>query len=82
MNVRSGLDSAAQAATLTTESQFSSNSTPNSVYLRLTQLRRLKYCKSPTTTTMANSDSDSDQEYPRRWRDRLEYSDDGEFYNN
>lgn len=81
MNNRSELDGTAQAAKLITETQSSSSSTPNSVYHRLKQ-RRLKYCKSPTTNTMVGSDSDSDQEYPHMWRDRLDYSDDGEFYNN
>jgi len=78
-----GLDNTAQAATPITESLSSSNISSNSavytqVYLRPnTPLRRLKYCKSPTIT-MACSDSDSDQEYPRRWKDLADYSDDGE----
>lgn len=74
-----GLDNTTQAATPIIESLSSSNISSNSaVYLRPnTPLRRLKYCKSPTTT-MACSDSDSDQEYPRRWKDLADYSDDGE----
>jgi len=74
-----GLDNTTQAATPIIESLSSFNISSNSaVYLRPnTPLRRLKYCKSPTTT-MACSDSDSDQEYPRRWKDLADYSDDGE----
>jgi len=74
-----GFDNMAQAATPITKSLSSTNISSNTaVYLRPnTPLRRLKYCKSPTTT-MACSDSDSDQEYPRKWKDLAVYSDDGE----
>ncbi|XP_026820421.1 AMP deaminase 2 isoform X3 [Rhopalosiphum maidis] len=73
-----GLDNTAQAATLILiDSLSSSNISSNTaVYLKPNKpLRRLKYCKSPTTV-MACSDSDSDQEYPRRWKDLTDYSDD------
>jgi hypothetical protein len=75
-----GLDNTAQAATsIIIDSLSSSNISSNTaVYLKPNKpLRRLKYCKSPTTV-MACSDSDSDQEYPRRWKDLTDYSDDGE----
>jgi len=75
-----GLDNKVQAPTpIITESPSSSNISSNTaVYLRPNKpLRRLKYCKS-STTAMACSDSDSDREYPRRWKDLTDYSDDGE----
>lgn len=74
------LDNKVQAPTpILTESPPSSNFLSNTAaYLRSNKpLRRLKYCKSPTTA-MACSDSDSDREYPRRWKDLTDYSDDGE----
>lgn len=73
------LDNTAQVVTPITESVSSLNISSNTaVFLRPnTPFRHLKYCKSPATT-MACSDSDSDQEYPRRWKDLADYSDDGE----
>lgn len=75
MNIRELENAAQQADALATGLRPSLNNNNlfnNSKYLRSAKFNRLNYRKSPTTLTMTCSDSDSDQEYPRRWIDRLE----------